>query len=185
MERVHDPAAPVSAPLRCWFGFEIVDVGVRVALQLRIGRQQCQFVDTRGRHNQLVCRIAIQEVRQTHGLHDFEPRRKHRSPVDADLPGASLVGEEHDILPAPVETFQKAEDDVERLADRCRLLRLRADNAAIDESAALGSQPNPHSPERLGDPSWQLGDLVCYLINLGDDLQNSRTAWWTAKSSRR
>jgi hypothetical protein len=33
------------------------------------------------------------------------------------------------------------------------------------------SQPNPHAPERLGDASWQLGDLVCYLINLADDLQ--------------
>lgn len=34
-----------------------------------------------------------------------------------------------------------------------------------------GSRKHAHAPERLRNAGWQLGDLVCYLINLADDLQ--------------
>jgi len=69
----------------------------------------------------------------------FESRRKHCSPVNAALPDASLISEEHDVLPAIVEMVQKVEDDPERLADGCRLLPLRLGHAAIEEPATLGN----------------------------------------------
>jgi hypothetical protein len=32
-------------------------------------------------------------------------------------------------------------------------------------------QRDAHAPERVRDAAWQAGDLVCYLMNLADDLQ--------------
>ena len=32
-------------------------------------------------------------------------------------------------------------------------------------------QRDPHSPNRVEETGWQMADLVCYLMNLADDLQ--------------
>src|ERR1700675_4778124 len=47
---------------------------------------------------------------------DFEPPREHPIPVDLDLPGPRLVGEEDDVFLTLVETVQESEDAAEGLA---------------------------------------------------------------------
>src|SRR5438876_2935937 len=63
---------------------------------------------------------------------DLEPRRQHLVPVNPDLPGPRLVGEENDVLPAFVDAVQEAEDDVEGLADLGWVCRLRLLHTAIE-----------------------------------------------------
>ena len=63
---------------------------------------------------------------------DLEPRRQHLLPVNPDLLGPRLVGEENDVLPAFVDAVQEAEDDVEGLADLGWVCRLRLLHTAIE-----------------------------------------------------
>jgi len=56
--------------------------------------------------------------------------------------------------------------------EECYRKRIGSDaHAHNSQVLEPGSRKHPHAPERLRDAGWQLGDLVCYLINLADDLQ--------------
>src|SRR5438309_1681797 len=50
-------------------------------------------------------------------------------------------------------------------------LDLRPHTPALGPRKPSSPQRDAHAPERVRDAAWQAGDLVCYLMNLADDLQ--------------
>jgi hypothetical protein len=103
-----------------------------------------------------ICRLTARQVEMARVL-GMNPRK---------LPG---------LRPSPRERWKLP---VGEFIEECYRKRLGVD---AGEPHARGPEPrprkpstkdlNPDVPERVRDPAGQLSDLVCYLLNLADDLQ--------------
>ena len=67
------------------------------------------------------------------GRENLEPNRQHLGPVHYDLPGATRVRKEDDIVVAFINVFQRAEEDVYGLSHLHRITLLCGDHTSIRE----------------------------------------------------
>jgi hypothetical protein len=81
-------------------------------------------------------------------FHRPRPTLKHCGeygpPVDADLPRASFVGEEHHVVMALIDVPEKVQDDLKRLTDVDGITSRGLLDAAIEKASAVGDErPRP------------------------------------------